>query len=221
MICRCGNDISGFCPGPNRCTNNLTFAQAINRALDESLTEREVMVCGQLVKHHVAGITTGLHAKYPEQVVTFPISEALMNSSTMGLSLAGKRPVMIHERMDFLACGMDALVNHIPIWPKKCGVSLPLVILAIVGKGHGQGPQHSKNLTRWFENFEGWTVVQPQDPESAYRGMKDAIFGNSPVMYVAHREHLDSTARVEITSPSYIGLCGASPRHEQLFYTGA
>lgn len=220
MTCRCGNDISGYCPGPNRCFVNLSMAQGINRALDESLADPAVLVCGQLVKHHVAGITTGLHAKYPAQVITYPISEALMNSSPMGLSLAGKRPVMIHERMDFLACGMDALINHIPIWPKKCGVKLPLVILAIVGKGHGQGPQHSKNMTHWFENFEGWTVVQPDDPERAYNGMKSAIAGNDPVLYVAHREFLNETGRVEIKNPDYIGLCGASQRHEQHFYEG-
>lgn len=221
MICRCGNDISGYCPGTQACLGNLTFAQAINRALDEALQDPAVLVCGQLVKHHVAGITTGLHAKYPDQVVTYPISEALMNSSAMGLSLAGKRPVMIHERMDFLACGMDALVNHIPIWRKKCGVKLPLVILAIVGKGHGQGPQHSKNLTSWFENFDGWTVMQPYDPTSAYHMMKAAIFGDYPVMHVAHREFLESTGTVDIKSRSRIGLCGASQRHEQEFYKGA
>ena len=217
-ICRCGNDVSGFCPGPLACLENLTFAQAINRALDESLADPSVLVCGQLVKYKVAGITTGLYAKYPAQVITYPISEALMNASAMGLSLAGKRPVMIHERMDFLACGMDALVNHIPIWPAKCGVKLPLVILAIVGKGHGQGPQHSKNLAPWFENLEGWTVVQPDNPQSAYHWMRASISGDSPVMYVVHREFLDRTERVRINTSNYIGLCGASQRHEQAFY---
>lgn len=218
MTCRCGNDISGYCQGTQRCLQNLNMAQAINRALDESLVDGRVLVCGQLVRYKVAGITEGLYEKYPEQVITYPISEALMNASAMGLSLAGKRPVMIHERMDFLACGMDALVNHIPIWQKKCGVKLPLVILAIVGKGHGQGPQHSKDLTTWFQNFEGWTVCQPVEPEGAYRGMKTAISGDRPVMYVVHREFLEETGRVEIKNPDYIGLCGASPRHEQSFY---
>ena len=78
-----------------------------------------------------------------------------MNSSAMGLALAGKRIVMMHVRIDFLASGMCALVNHIPIWYKK-GFKLPITLVCQIGKGMGQGPQHSKNLSFWFKNFEGW-----------------------------------------------------------------
>ena len=113
---------------------------------------------------------------------------------------------------------MDALVNHIPVWPRKCGIKLPLVILAIVGKGGGQGPQHSKNLTSWFHKFEGWTVCVPQTPLQAYWMMRSSILGDSPVMYVAHREAFDSETFVRLENPDHIGLCGASPRHERDFY---
>ena len=195
----------------------MNFAQSINKAFDESLVNPDVLVCGQLVRYGAAGLTKGLFEKYPEQVITYPVSESLMNASTMGLSLAGKRPVMIHERMDFLASGMDALVNHIPVWPKK-GIKLPLVILAIVGKGMGQGPQHSKNLTTWFTHFEGWKVCVPRTPEQAYSMMKASIFGDVPVMYVAHREAFDATGFVDLDTPKEVGLCGASPRHEAEYY---
>jgi pyruvate/2-oxoglutarate/acetoin dehydrogenase E1 component len=94
----------------------------------------------------LGGLTDGLHEARPEQVITFPVCENLMNGAAMGLALAGYRPVVIHERMDFLAVGMDPLVNHIPVWPARAPMSLPLVIFAVVGKGKGQGPQHSKNL---------------------------------------------------------------------------
>ena len=194
----------------------MNFAQSINKALRESLEDESVLVCGQLVKYGAAGLTSGLHEKYPDRVITYPVSESLMNASCMGLSLAGKRPVMVHERMDFLASGMDALVNHIPVWTRK--VKLPLVILAIVGKGGGQGPQHSKNLTSWFQNFEGWKVCVPMTPDEAYFDMKAAIFGDVPVMYVAHRETFDREDFVLLSSPRKIGLCGASPRHEADFY---
>lgn len=194
----------------------MTIAQAINKALDEALNDTSVLVYGQLVKFGTAGITSGLFEKHPFRVLTFPVSEALMNSVSMGLSLAGKRPIVIHERFDFIFVGPDALINHIPIWAKK--QDLPLVVLVVVGKGAGQGPQHSKNFTHWFENFEGWTVSVPDSPESAYRLMKSAIFGTKPVMYVVHREFLDSEGKVDIPKPEYIGLCGASKRHEQEFY---
>jgi pyruvate dehydrogenase E1 component beta subunit len=166
----------------------LLFSEAINKALDEALQTPDVLLCGQLVRHDHSLLTQGLWVKYSDKVITYPVAENLMNSSAMGLSLAGKRPVMIHERFDFCMVGMDALVNHIPLWRKKCGVKLPLVIMPIVGHGKGQGPQQNKDFTKWFQEMSGWEVVVPKDPEFAYRSLKKAIFGDSPVMFVVHRE---------------------------------
>lgn len=196
----------------------MKLAEAIRGTLEAALGDRDVLVCGQLVRFGTAGLTEGLHRSFPEQVITFPVSENLMNSSAMGLALAGKRPVMVHERMDFLLVGMDALVNHIPVWPKKCGVKLPIVFLTLVGKGRGQGPQHSKNFAHWFDGFEGWTVVEPQSPAEAAFRLKEAIFGDRPVIYIAHREHLKTTGRFRVARTGEVRLCGASERHEREFY---
>ena len=111
-----------------------------------------------------------------------------MNSSAMGLSLAGKRPIVLHERFDFCVVGMDALVNHIPLWQKKCGVRLPLVMLVVVGHGKGQGPQQNKDFTKWFMEMDGWTVMEPKTPMSAYLELHAAVKSDSPVMFVIHRE---------------------------------
>jgi acetoin:2,6-dichlorophenolindophenol oxidoreductase subunit beta len=194
-----------------------TFAGQINLALTEAMQDPSVVLGGQLIKYGFAGLTTGLYEKYPERFITYSVSESLMNSSAMGLALAGKRVVMFHVRMDFLACGMDALVNHIPVWSKK-GHKLPITLVCQVGKGMGQGPQHSKNLTTWFERFEGWKVRVPQTPTDAYFMLKDAIFNDLPAMYVIHRELFDASDGRVIETPEVIRLCGASQRHEKEFY---
>lgn len=195
-----------------------TFAAEINRALSESMDEDEsVVLGGQLIRYGFAGATTGLYEKHADRFITYSVSEALMNSSAMGLALAGKRVVMFHVRMDFLVCGMDALVNHIPVWTKK-GVRLPIVMVCQVGKGMGQGAQHSKNLTGWFERFEGWSTAVPETPMQAYSMLKDAIFADGPTMYVIHRELFDAPVGKKIVTPDRIGLCGASRRHEREFY---
>ncbi len=195
----------------------MTFATEINRALDESLQDPQVVVGGQLVRYGVAGLTTGLYAKYPKQFITYSVSESLMNSSAMGLALAGKRVVMVHVRMDFLLCGMDALFNHIPVWVKK-GSNLPITFVCQIGKGMGQGPQHSKDLTHWFETFEGWTVRVPMTPEEAYSMLKESIAGDRPVLYAIHRELFDAHEGKRIKPKTHVRLCGASQRHEREFY---
>lgn len=194
-----------------------TFAGEINRALGECLEDPNVVFGGQLIRYGFAGLTTGLYEKHPDRFITYSVSESLMNSSAMGLALAGKRVVMFHVRMDFLLCGMDALFNHIPVWHKK-GLKLPITFVCQVGKGMGQGAQHSKNLTTWFENFEGWTVRVPQTPAEAYSMMKDSVMGNRPVMYVIHRELFNAAEGKRVETPHYIRLCGASQRHEKAFY---
>lgn len=196
----------------------ISFASEINRALSESLeSDKNVMVGGQLVKYGVAGLTNNLYEKFTDQFITYPVSESLMNSSAMGLALAGKRVVLMHVRIDFLASGMCALVNHIPIWHKK-GLDLPITLVCQIGKGMGQGAQHSKDLSYWFEDFEGWNLVIPNSPELAYSELKKSIFGKSPTIYVIHRELFDKTENQDIATPHQIRLCGASQRHEKEFY---
>ena len=196
----------------------MTYVEQANKALREMLArDKSALVCGQLVRYGTAGVTTGLYEEFPEQVVTYPVSEALMNASAMGLALAGSRVVMIHERMDFVAVAMDALINHIPIWPRKCDVILPLTIVGIVGKGNGQGAQHSKNFSDWFGQMEGWTVREPQSPATAYAAFADLV--NHPVFIALHREFFDAEYAFSLPKKQgIIGLCGASPRHEQEFY---
>ena len=202
-----------------------TFLQAIRGALGEAMQRDEsVVLCGQLVKYGLGGLTTGLYEERPKQVLTFPVCEALMNGVGLGLALAGRRPVIVHERMDFLTIGMDSLINHAPVLRARIAATgksleLPLTVIAVVGKGHGQGPQHSKDLTPWFNAMEGWNVVESKSPKEARQNLLSAIFNDAPTLYVARRENFQSsTEHDKIRTPTRVGLCGASSRHEREFY---
>ena len=199
-----------------------TFAGEINRTLHEALeSDPNVVLGGQLIKYGFAGLTTGLYEKYPERFITYSVSEELMNQSAMGLALAGKRVLMFHVRLDFLLCGMNALFNHIAVWRKK-GHKLPITIIAQEGRGinSGQGAQHSKDITFWFERFECWKVCVPQDPQEASSMLNASIFGEDPTLYVLHRRLFNESTRTRIIPPERIRLCGASRRHVKAFYAG-
>ena len=198
-----------------------TFAGEINRTLTEALeSDPSIVLGGQLIKYGFAGLTTGLYERFPERFITYSVSEELMNASAMGLALAGKRVLMFHVRLDFLLCGMNALFNHIPIWWKK-GHKLPITIIAQEGRGigSGQGAQHSKDITFWFQRFEGWNVCVPQTPTEAADQLKASIFGDQPTLYVLHRRLFNATEGTRIKVPEYVGLCGASKRHMEAFYS--
>lgn len=197
-----------------------TFAGEINRTLTELMElEPNLVLGGQLIKYGFAGLTTGIYEKYPERFITYSVSEELMNSSAMGLALAGKRVIMFHVRLDFLLCGMNALFNHIPIWWKK-GHKLPLTIIAQEGRGigSGQGAQHCKDITFWFQRFEGWNTCVPQTPKEAADSLRSAVMGDKPTMYVLHRRLFNANKGERVIVPQEVKLCGASKRHMDEFY---
>jgi pyruvate/2-oxoglutarate/acetoin dehydrogenase E1 component len=197
-----------------------SFASETRRALAECMAaDPSVVLGGQLIRYGYAGITTGLYEKYPERFITYSVSEDLMNGSAMGLALAGKRVCMFHVRLDFLLCGCNALFNHIPIWWKK-GHKLPITIIAQHGRGvnSGQGAQHCKDLTFWFQHCEGWRVQVPQTPQEAYWMLRTTIEQDKPTLYVIHRWLWDQPAGTKIETPQEIKLCGASKRHMEAFY---
>lgn len=197
-----------------------TFAGQINRVLSEELASRENLVLGgQLIKYGFAGLTTGLYEKHPDRFITFPVAEELMNGAAMGLALGGKRVLMFHVRLDFLLCGMNALFNHIPIWYKK-GHKLPITFIVQEGRGigSGQGAQHCKDITFWFQRFEGWRTCVPQTPLEAGTMLRESIAGDQPTMYVLHRRLFNATEGTRIEIPQEVRLCGASQRHMREFY---
>src|SRR5438045_2929232 len=144
---------------PQPAVQQLSYAEAIAQATAQAMElSRDVLLIGQLIDYSpgVFGTTTGLGERFgKERVLDFPVAESAMTAAGMGAALAGMRPVLIHHRLDFMVYSMDALVNWISLWRfKSNGESrVPVTIRAIIGKGWGQGPQHSKSLHAWFAHL--------------------------------------------------------------------
>ena len=148
-------------------TRELAYNAAINEALHQAMgLSDDVVVLGQLVdyKSGIFGTTTGLADKYgTHRVQDFPVAEATMTSVALGAAVAGARPVICHQRLDFALYSLDAIVNWLALWYFKSNgkSTAPVTIRAIIGKGWGQGPQHSKSLHSWFAHLPGLRVAMP------------------------------------------------------------
>lgn len=174
-------------------SRQLSYAKAILEATDQAMSlSSEVIVLGQLVdtQSGIFGTTTGLVKKYgPERVQDFPVSENLMTATAMGAALTGLRPVICHQRLDFMVYSLDAIVNWLGLWRFKSNMksAMPVTIRTIVGKGWGQGPQHSKNLQAWFAHIPGIRVAVPATAYDAKGLLLEAILGETPTMFVEGR----------------------------------
>ena len=102
-----------------------------------------------------------------------------MTSMSIGMACNSKNKiVLVHHRIDFMMYAMDAIVNWMSLWRFKSSsdTSLSITIRAIVGKGWGQGPQHSKSMHSWFANLPGINVVIPSNPFDAKGLLIESIF---------------------------------------------
>ncbi|MBM3301748.1 MAG: alpha-ketoacid dehydrogenase subunit beta, partial [Deltaproteobacteria bacterium] len=93
----------------------LTYAEAIREATEQEMAhDPSVIVLGLGVDDPkgIFGTTLGLVEKFgPERVFDTPLSEDTMTGVAIGASLAGLRPIHVHQRMDFLLLAMNQLVN--------------------------------------------------------------------------------------------------------------
>jgi len=171
----------------------LKFVQALAEAMDLCMArDPKVVLMGLGVADAAAifGSTKGLAEKYgPKRVLDMPVSENAITGVVLGMALNGLRPVMTHIRLEFAMLAIDQIVNQAAKWHYMFGgqASAPLVIRMVVGRGWGQGAQHSQSLHAWFAHVPGLKVVMPATPHDAKGLLISAIEDNNPVVCIEHR----------------------------------
>lgn len=171
----------------------MNFGQALNAATRQAMDlDPKVFIYGIGVDSPVGifGSTKGLIDRFgPERVFDTPDSEQALTAMAAGAANSGLRPILVHQRLDFMVYTMDQIVNWISLWHfKSAGRSrMPLTIRAIVGKGWGQGPQHAKSLHSWFAHVPGLQVVMPGSPYDAKGLLLASIFSNDPTLFIEGR----------------------------------
>lgn len=170
-----------------------SFADAIREATHQEMArDPAVFVYGIGVPDHkkIFGTTAGLVETFgAERCFDTPLSEDAMTGFALGAAIRGLRPIHVHIRVDFLLLAMNQLVNMISgyTYSTKGEARIPLVIRAIVGRGWGQGFQHSKSLFSYFTHIPGLKVVAPTTPADAKGLLIAAIRDDNPVIFLEHR----------------------------------
>ena len=171
----------------------LTYAEAIREAFAVAL-ERDprVMLIGLGVPDPKGffGTTTDLQQKFgAERVMDMPCAENGLTGVALGAALNGLRPVINHQRLDFALLAMDPMCTQAAKWSYMFGgaMKMPVVFRMILGRGWGQGPQHSQCLHSWFAHIPGLKVVMPSTPHDAKGLLIAAIEDDNPVVFLEHR----------------------------------
>jgi len=171
----------------------ISYVEALAEGLDLGMArDPKVFLLGLGVTDAAAifGSVKGVLGKYgPERVREMPIAEHGMTGIAVGAAIRGLRPVMVHMRQEFALLAIDQIINQAAKWHYMFDGrgTVPLVLRIIVGRGWGQGPQHSQSLHAWFAHMPGLRVVLPVSPRDAKGMLLGALEQYSPVVSIEHR----------------------------------
>ena len=168
---------------------NISYCEALNEAIDSEMArDPNVFVYG--IENKMFGSLDGLEKKYGlKRCFSTPLSEDAMTGFGLGAALNGLRPIHTHIRVDFFLLAMNQLMNMISSYHYSVAgkLNVPLVIRVVVGRGWGQGFQHSKSLHGMFAHIPGLKVIMPTTPYDAKGMLISAIRDNGPVICIEHR----------------------------------
>jgi len=171
----------------------INLAQAVLEATAQCMRDDQsvyIMGLGVTDPKGVFGTTLGLEKKFgKKRVLDMPVAENGMTGIAIGSALVGIRPILTHQRVDFMLLSLDQIINNAAKWHYMFGgkMKMPIVIRLLVGRGWGQGPQHSQSLQALFAHIPGLKVVMPATPYDAKGLLVSAIEDNNPVIYIEHR----------------------------------
>jgi len=169
----------------------MKYREAIADAMVAALQDDpKCLVLGEGVTDPkgVFGTTLEASQRFPDRVMETPISENMITGACLGLALEGWKPIFVHARCDLLMLSMEHLVNTIAQWSAvHGGRTYSLVIRSIIGRGWGQGPNHSQSLHGMFAHVPGLRVLYPVHANKVSYWLNEALSGGWPTIILEPR----------------------------------
>jgi pyruvate/2-oxoglutarate/acetoin dehydrogenase E1 component len=165
----------------------------INEALHAIFDERDdVYLLGEDLLDPYGGafkVSRGLSTKWPDRVLTTPISEASLFGVAAGMALRGRRPILEIMFGDFVTLGFDQIVNGIGKFRQMYDeqVSVPLVVRTPMGGGRGYGPTHSQSLEKLLLGVPGIKLVAPSECHDLASFYRAAVEDDEPVLVIENK----------------------------------
>jgi len=176
----------------------LTYAQAAALALQEAMQADDTVLAlgedlgrgGVFGQYRDADGAPLVQRFGPQRIIDTPISESTIVGASVGMALAGLRPVVELRVVDFALCAIDELVNQAAKNRFMFGGQgrVPMVARLPIGIWSASAAQHSQSLEAWFAHIPGLVVVTPATPADNYGLLHAALASGDPVIYMEHKE---------------------------------
>lgn len=183
-------------------TRELTYMQAIAEALIQTMEkDRHVFLMGEGADG-VRGIYETVLPAYEKfgsgRVIDTPLSENGLTGIAIGAAMDGLRPVLFHQRNDFMLLAMDQMANSAAKlrYVSSGKHKVPLTIVSFIARKVGEGVQHSQSLQALFAHIPGLKVVMPATSRDAKGLLAAAIQDDDPVIVLYHLAFFNQKGKV-------------------------
>jgi len=169
---------------------DVTMVGALNAALRIGLrSDERVLVFGEDVGRlgGVFRVTEGLQGEFGrERVFDTPVAEAGIAGVSIGLALAGWRPVAEMQFDGFSYPALDQVISHVAKYRyrTKGRAPVPMVIRIPFGGGIRGKEHHGESPETYYAHTAGLRVVAPSTPLDAYRMLVQSMREPDPVIFL-------------------------------------
>lgn len=167
----------------------LNLVEAINTTLRQEM-ERDgrILLLGEDigVNGGVFRVTDGLQKQFgPDRVVDTPLSESGIIGTSIGLAMAGMRPIPEIQFEGFLGPAYDQLTNQAARCRTRTrgAFTCPMTVRVPVGGGIHAPELHSDSPEAIYAHTPGLKVVMPSHPYDAKGLLLSAIRDPDPVIF--------------------------------------
>jgi len=168
----------------------LNMVQALNQAMHQEMErDSRVLVLGEdiAVDGGVFRLTEGLLEKFgPERVIDTPLAESTIVGASIGMAVAGLRPIAEIQFMGFIYLAMNQIIAHAARLRNRSRgrFTVPIVIRTPYGAGVKALEHHSESTEALFCQIPGLKVVVPSTPYDAKGLLTASIRDDDPVIFL-------------------------------------
>ncbi len=171
----------------------INGTSAINEALLQAgKKDKNVIYFGEGINDPSSfyGTTKNLMKNFGKsRVIEMPLSENGIVGIAIGAAMRGKVPIINLHRVEFALLAIEQIFNNAAkmFFISDGAHKVPLVIRLVIGRGWGQGPEHSQSLENIFSSIPGLKVLIPSFAEDFKGMLLSAIEDKNPTIIIEHR----------------------------------
>ena len=168
------------------------MAEALHDGLREALAadDRVILLGEDVEAGGVFRITEGLYDEFGAgRVFDTPLAESGFTGAAIGAALAGFRPIVEIQFVDFILPALNQLISEAAKmrWRSQGDWTVPMVVRSPCGGGVHGGLYHSQSFEALFAHIPGLKVVMPATPADAKALLHAAVADPDPVIFLEHK----------------------------------